>query len=155
MPKSHRFCMRKNGAISARGSRVALGSRRRAAVELNQVTLPCTDYEESVQFYRRLGLRQIVDSPPRYSRFETVSGTTFSLHKVETSTGASEVVIYFEVEDVDERVRDLERQGFKFESEPTDQIWLWREAYLRDPAGNMLCIYHAGESRRFPPWRVT
>jgi hydroxymethylpyrimidine/phosphomethylpyrimidine kinase len=35
-----------------------------------------------------------------------------------------------------------------------DQRWLWREAYLRDPAGNVLCIYHAGTNRRFPPWRI-
>ena len=26
--------------------------------------------------------------------------------------------------------------------------------FLRDPAGNAICLYHAGENRRFPPWRV-
>ena len=35
-----------------------------------------------------------------------------------------------------------------------DQRWLWREAYLRDPAGNVICIFHGGENRRNPPWRV-
>ena len=37
---------------------------------------------------------------------------------------------------------------------PVDQPWLWREARLRDPSGNEICLYHAGENRRFPPWRL-
>ena len=32
-------------------------------MELNQVTLPCNNYEDSVDFYKLLGFRQIVDSP--------------------------------------------------------------------------------------------
>jgi catechol 2,3-dioxygenase-like lactoylglutathione lyase family enzyme len=124
-------------------------------MELNQITVPCADYEQSVQFYRRLGLRQIVDSPPKYARFETESGATFSLHKAERKADAPDVVIYFEVADVDAHVRGLEDAGFTFEGAPKDQAWLWREAYLRDPAGNLLCIYHAGENRRFPPWRIS
>ncbi|MDH3811648.1 MAG: VOC family protein, partial [Gammaproteobacteria bacterium] len=31
----------------------------------------------------------------------------------------------------------------------------WREACLRDPAGNVICIFHGGENRRYPPWRVS
>jgi hypothetical protein len=37
---------------------------------------------------------------------------------------------------------------------PPDQAWLWREAYLKDPDGNLICLYHAGANRRFPPWRI-
>ena len=37
---------------------------------------------------------------------------------------------------------------------PIDQDWLWREARLADPSGNIICIYRAGENRRFPPWRI-
>jgi hydroxymethylpyrimidine/phosphomethylpyrimidine kinase len=40
------------------------------------------------------------------------------------------------------------------EQMPRDEDWLWREARLRDPAGNRICLYAAGEARRFPPWRV-
>ena len=32
--------------------------------------------------------------------------------------------------------------------------WLWREARLVDPSGNVICLYHAGENRLNPPWRV-
>ena len=122
-------------------------------MRLHQVTLPFVDYDESARFYRRLGLRQIVDSPPRYARFETPSGETLSIHRAEAAI-EHEVVVYLEVEDVDGTFAMLRQRGLSFESEATDQPWLWREAYLRDPAGNRLCIFHAGEQRRFPPWRV-
>jgi catechol 2,3-dioxygenase-like lactoylglutathione lyase family enzyme len=32
--------------------------------------------------------------------------------------------------------------------------WLWREARLVDPSGNVICLYHAGANRLDPPWRV-
>ncbi len=123
-------------------------------MDLNQVTLPCTDYDETVDFYRLLGFRLIVDSPPRYGRFETGQGTTFSIHAENISGGPQDFVVYFEVEDVDATVEALKDKGLEFESDPVDQEWLWREAHLRDPSGNRVCIYHAGENRRFPPWRV-
>jgi len=121
-------------------------------LDLNQVTVPCTNYEQSVEFYKMLGLTQIVHSPPRYARFETAAGTTFSLHSGDAAT--SNIVIYFEVDDVDTEVERLRASGIVFETEPTDQDWLWREAYLLDPAGNRICIYHAGQNRRFPSWRM-
>lgn len=122
-------------------------------MDLNQITIPCVDYAASVAFYTKLGLRQIVDSAPRYARFESSSGTTMSIHAADpvTVTGTT---IYFEVDDVDAEVKRLKAEEFEFDSEPADQNWLWREAYLRDPAGNTVCIYHAGENRRFPPWRI-
>ncbi|MEE4161826.1 MAG: VOC family protein [Woeseiaceae bacterium] len=123
-------------------------------MDLNQVTVPCTDYDASVAFYEALGLRLIVDSPPRYARFETERGTTFSIHATGTALANSDAVIYFEVDDVDQAVGQLKDKGLAFDKEPADQSWLWREAYLRDPSGNVICIYHAGENRRYPPWRL-
>lgn len=123
-------------------------------MELNQITLPCNDYDSSVRFYRTLGLRLIVDSPPNYARFETASGTTLSIHAAEPDAASSAVVVYFEVDDVDREVIRLKQQGVEFEGEPEDQSWLWREAHLKDPAGNRICIFHAGKNRRYPPWRV-
>ena len=122
-------------------------------MELNQVTVPCVDYDESVDFYTRLGLKQIVDSPPHYARFETPGGTTLSIHTSDARAGDG-VVIYFEVDDLDATFRRLGEQGFEFETAPRDQRWLWREAYLRDPASNRVCLFHAGSNRRFPPWRI-
>ena len=122
-------------------------------MDLNQVTLTCTDYAASVAFYKALGLTQIVDSPPRYARFETPGGATLSIHAGDAP--GSGTVIYFEVDDVDAVVDTLQAKGLEFDTQPVDQDWLWREAYLTDPAGNRLCIYNAGVNRRFPPWRIT
>ena len=124
-------------------------------MNLNQVTVPCTDLAVSVAFYRVLGLRQIVSSPPDYARFECPDGgSTFSLHRVADATGDGGIVVYFELDDLDATVRELQSAGIRFESEPRDQPWLWREAYLRDPSGNRICLFHAGVNRRNPPWRV-
>jgi len=51
-------------------------------------------------------------------------------------------------------VADLKTKGTGFDSDPADQRRLWREAWLTDPAGVKLCLYRAGEMRRFPPWRL-
>ena len=53
-----------------------------------------------------------------------------------------------------EAVTALSARGVAFDTVPTDQPWLWREAYLKDPDGNLLCLFQAGENRRYPPWRV-
>lgn len=124
-------------------------------MDLNQVAVPCSDYDASVEFYKALGLRHIVDSRPRYARFETPSGTTLSIEAANSVAGNSAFVIYFEVDNVDETYIQLKLKGLVFDEEPSDQWWLWREAYLRDPSGNVICIYHAGENRRYPPWRIT
>ena len=121
---------------------------------LNQVTVSSTDVPASVEFYKKLGLKLIVDSAPRYVRFECPDdGATFSVHHTENPI-VTETVIYFECEDLDAKVEELKQLGLQFESEPTDQTWLWRESYLRDPSGNRICLFYAGENRQNPPWRV-
>lgn len=123
-------------------------------MRLNQVTLPASDLPRSVDFYQRMGFELIVDSP-EYARFVDQAGeTSFSLHVV-AQAASDGMVVYFECEDVDAEYRRLREAGFRFETEPQDQPWLWREARLKDPAGNRLCLYHAGENRLDPPWRVT
>ena len=118
-------------------------------MKLNQVTVAVTDYAEAVSFYTRLGLTQIVDSPPRYARFETPNGETFSIHQAEEVSSGT--IVYFEVDDLDAFVAGL---SLPLIQGPVDQPWLWREARLLDPSGNEICLYHAGENRRFPPWRI-
>ena len=124
-------------------------------VDLNQVTVPCADLDASIAFYRRLGLRLIVHDPPDYARFTCpVGAATFSLHRGLAAPPACGIVVYFELHDLDAAVQQLVSAGVRFESGPRDQPWLWREAYLRDPAGNRICLYHAGVNRRDPPWRL-
>jgi hydroxymethylpyrimidine/phosphomethylpyrimidine kinase len=121
---------------------------------LNQVTVTGTNYERSIEFYKKLGLKQIVDNPPDYAQFETAGGVTFSVQIDPEETIAATTAVYFECEDLDERVEQLARNGIPFEHGPRNQPWMWREARLRDPDGNIIFFYKAGENRRFPPWRV-
>ncbi len=124
-------------------------------MRLNHVTLPVTDVERSAEFYGRLGLTQIVASYPTYARFVATDGdTTLSLQLAEEPPGEPGASIHFEVDDVDGTVRSLVEAGFDLESEPVDQPYLWREATLRDPDGHRIFIFHAGENRLDPPWRL-
>ena len=119
----------------------------------NQVTLGAADYGASVAFYTSLGLRQIVDSPDNgYARFEAANGATLSIHADGVHTAGA--VIYLESSRLDAWVGELVEAGLVIDQMPRDEDWLWREARLRDPHGNVICLYHAGENRRYPPWRV-
>ncbi len=117
----------------------------------NQVTLPATDHAESRAFYRALGLTPIVDDGARYARFESPGGTTLSIEAADEIGGRP--LIFLEVADLDAAVAAARAQGIAV-ADPVDQRWGWREARLTDPAGNALCLYTAGENRRFPAWRL-
>jgi len=125
-------------------------------MNLNHVTLPSTDLHCACAFYARLGLKLIVDALPRYARFECPEGgATFSLHLTLSPVPRVEFpLVYLECPALDAVCDELQRAGVAFESLPADRSWLWREARLRDPDGNALCLYWAGPNRRFPPWRV-
>jgi predicted enzyme related to lactoylglutathione lyase len=123
-------------------------------MELNQVTLPAIDVAASVAFYRRMGFELIVDAP-HYARFKsTVGNATFSVHAADAMAESSKTIVYFECSLLDEQVAALKARGLQFVQEPRDEPWLWREARLVDPSGNVICLYHAGENRLNPPWRV-
>lgn len=120
---------------------------------LNQITIGCRDYAASVDFYKALGLQQIVDSPSNgYARFEAPNGVTLSIHATDDCTSSN--VIYFESSRLDAWVAELSSEGYAFEQQPQDESWGWREARLLDPAGNIICLYNAGEKRRYPAWRI-
>ena len=123
-------------------------------MNLNQITVPSLDIPKSISFYQILGLKLIVKSD-RYARFECPDGTsTFSVHLAEKLTMSAGISVYFECEDLDEKVNELLQKGIQFDELPKDQSWLWREAYLKDPDGNQLILFFAGENRLNPPWRI-
>ena len=123
-------------------------------MNMNQVTLPALNIADSVSFYRRLGLLQIVDSA-EYARFECPDGdATFSLFQADASEIGGSSHIYFEHEELDALCERLKSKGFEFTQMPQDESWQWREAWLNDPSGNSICLFWAGENRKNPPWRV-
>lgn len=118
-------------------------------MRLNQVTVTASDLNAAWDFYCRLGLIPVVDNRPHYARFRCPDeGSTFSVEEGEPSgTGTT---VYFEIDDLDDRVGRLKASGLSFTSEPEDKPWLWREAELFDPAGNRIVLYFAGSNRLAP-----
>lgn len=124
-------------------------------MNLNQITVPSLDLSKSIPFYEKLGLKLIVKALPDYARFECPNGnSTFSIHKSEKLPEGDGIYVYFECENLDEQVEKIKRNGIQFDSEPTDQNWLWREARLKDVDGNQLILFYGGENRLNPPWRI-
>lgn len=124
-------------------------------MNLNQVTLPSLDLEKSIPFYEKLGLKLIVNTSLNYARFLCPNGdSTFSLHKVEKLPQGDGAYVYFECENLDTKVAALKEVGFVFDHGPIDQSWLWREARIKDPDGNQLILFYAGENRIDPPWKI-
>ena len=124
-------------------------------MNLNQVTIYCEKTVETAEFFQRLGLKIIVDSLPRYARFECPDGdSTLSIQHDESASVSNNVILYFECDDLDAEVTRLKSLGLAFDEDPADRPWLWRQAYLKDPNGNKICLFHAGDNRKNPPWRV-
>jgi catechol 2,3-dioxygenase-like lactoylglutathione lyase family enzyme len=124
-------------------------------MNLNQVTIPSRDVVQAIDFYKKLGLKLIVHTHDAYARFECPEGdSTFSIHQVVDLPTGSGVIVYFEVLDVPKTIKRLAEQGIAIDELPKNQPWLWTEASLKDPDGNTIIIYHAGENRKNPPWRI-
>jgi catechol 2,3-dioxygenase-like lactoylglutathione lyase family enzyme len=123
-------------------------------MHLDQVTVGSTDLDRSEAFYRALGLKLIVKDV-HYLRFECPEGdSTFSVELVDRVPGTEQVILYFEDDHLDDTYERLTAAGIEFDQPPTDMPWLWRESRLHDPDGHRLCLFHAGENRRNPPWRI-
>jgi catechol 2,3-dioxygenase-like lactoylglutathione lyase family enzyme len=125
-------------------------------MRLNQVTVTTADLDAGIRFYQGMGLALIVrDDAAGYARLLCPQGdTTLSLHVGPREGGAHDVALYFECEELDRRVAELESAGYRFIAQTKDQPWLWREAWLQDPGGVALCLFHAGKNRVDPPWRL-
>ena len=128
-------------------------------LRLNQVTLGAIDMAASVLFYQRLGLTLIVDSAPRYVRFEfpdpPAGGepATLSLHAVHKDWRPADEwpLIYFEVDDLAAFIAAADLTPL---SPPEMMSYDWEEADILDPSGNRIRLFKAGQARRFPDWRI-
>lgn len=107
---------------------------------------------QTKRFYLALGCHLIVDTE-HYLRFKAPDNDT-SLSFSLSSKVSPEAVIYFETDQLDAIVASLQTKGITIEQAPSMMPYLWREAIIRDPSGHQIKLYHAGENRLNPPWRV-
>ncbi|MET0181823.1 MAG: VOC family protein, partial [Caulobacterales bacterium] len=112
------------------------------------------DLDLSIAFYETLGFQLIVKTEHYARLIAPEGGATLSLRLQESIATENAPVLYLESDKLDAEITRLKAAGIVFESELEDKSWLWREAYLRDPAGNKLCLYFAGVNRIHPPWRI-
>jgi len=140
-----------------------------AAPVLNQLDIVTRDFDETLAFYRRLGLE--IPEVPRTGEIrhaELTLSNGFVLHldneplarvynaAWRRSGGSSRALIGFSVatrEAVDQRYADLVAGGYEGRQPPYDTFWGARYAVVADPDGNDVGIMSPlDESRRsWPP----
>ncbi|AEH00121.1 VOC family protein [Lacinutrix sp. 5H-3-7-4] len=124
-------------------------------MNLNQVTIATENTRQLVSFYKKLGLKLIVDALPRYARLECPDGeATLSISFTDDILLRNNTTLYFENQELDAVVKTLQNKGITFNQLPKNESWLWREAKLQDPDGNNIILFKAGENRKNPPWRI-
>jgi predicted enzyme related to lactoylglutathione lyase len=121
----------------------------------NHAMIYAKDVQRALDFYREwMGFKLIEDFRYEgrvvYARMRAPGGDgTIALHQAGPGASVSSdgVRLYFEVRDLDDFCRKLQRRGFYFTQMPTMMPWGWRHAYLNDPEGHEISLYWAGENR--------
>lgn len=117
----------------------------------NHAMIYVSSLERSLEFYQTgIGFEMLERQGDEYARLKSPAAeTTIALHRNNRlpATGQGGIRLYFEVEDVDAFCSTLETKGFKLEQRAMKMPWGWTHAYLRDPDGNEVSIYSAGEMR--------
>lgn len=128
----------------------------RPTVEFNHALIYVRDVPRAIAFYRdALGL-EAIEEMEGYARLRSPNGTgTIGLHALSGDKQAMDpkaegLRLYFETGDVDALCARIEKRGYPLDSPPRDMEWGWRHAYLKDPDGHEISVYHAG-ALRFRP----
>jgi predicted enzyme related to lactoylglutathione lyase len=113
--------------------------------------LPVVDVSRATGFYRdRLGLEDLGDEPGGNHLLQTRSGAMIALMAAEEGAQSRHTVLTFEVEDITNEVRDLERRGVDFldydtpELKTVDHVCVIgdeKAAWFADSEGNILCLH--------------
>lgn len=124
-------------------------------LSFNHAMIYVKDVERGVGFYRDLlGFKLIEDfryeGKPVYARLRAPGGDgTIALHQAGpgASLASDGVRLYFEIRDLDDFCRTLQKKNFYITQLPRMMPWGWRHAYLNDPDGHEISLYWAGENR--------
>jgi catechol 2,3-dioxygenase-like lactoylglutathione lyase family enzyme len=137
------------------GAKIPAAKPDEGKLNFNHAMIYVKDVERGINFYRGwLGFKLIEDfryeGKPVYARLRAPGGEgTIALHQAGpgASIASEGVRLYFEVRDLDDFCRSLQKRGFYFTQLPTLMPWGWRHAYLNDPEGHEISLYWAGENR--------
>lgn len=124
----------------------------RSGPVFNHAMIYVRDPGPAVHFYMDLlGFELIDEYPGVYARLRAPNGDgTIALHKLEPGASMPEgqgIRLYFEVEDLQGFCKRLEDAGVRFTQLPKMMPWGWEHAYLDDPDGYEISLYHAGAKR--------
>lgn len=129
-------------------------------MRLSHVTLFVSEIPRSRAFYLALGFELIVDEA-HYCRFltridEGAGDETLSIeHHAGPLAPAAQLGLEFPSRDaLDAFVAGLPGRGVPVAEGPIDRTWLWRDARVFDPDGHEWMLFHAGDNKLSPPWRV-
>lgn len=119
-------------------------------MRFNGICIITDDYEEMVNFYKRL-LQVNVKDEGVITIFKTKGGK-FSICNTSVmnsmtpgcmkSAGNGSYTIEFEVEDVDQTYETIKELGVTVVKELSTQTWGRRSVWIRDPQGNIINIFH-------------
>jgi catechol 2,3-dioxygenase-like lactoylglutathione lyase family enzyme len=126
-----------------------------AKLSFNHAMIYSPDVERAIGFYRDLmGFKLIEDfrheNKSVYARMRAPGGDgTIAIHQSApgASVASDGVRLYFEIRELDEFCRGLQRKNFYITQMPRMMPWGWRHAYLNDPDGHEISLYWAGENR--------
>jgi len=119
---------------------------------IHQISLPSSDIERSVGFYRdKLGAELIAKFDPPGLAFFDFNGVRLLLSGMASDTGSGNTALYFRVDDIDAAYQSLSTAGIKFEGKPQmiyrdaegtfgatgNEEWM---AFFQDPDGNTLAL---------------
>ena len=138
-----------------RRNKVSAPTDTEGKLTFNHAMIYVKDVDRGLRFYRDLlGFNLIEDfryeGTQVYARLRAPGGDgTIALHQAGPAVSVSSegLRLYFEVRDLDNFCRKLQKRGFYITQLPRMMPWGWRHAYLNDPDGHEISLYWAGENR--------
>ena len=128
-------------------------------MKFNGICIIADDYEEMVNFYKRL-LQVNVKDEGVITIFKTKGGK-FSICNTSVmnsmapgcmkSAGNGSYTIEFEVEDVDQTYETIKELGVTVVKELSTQTWGRRSVWIRDSQGNIINIFHKVKRNKYKP----
>ena len=120
--------------------------------------LPVADVSRAAGFYRdRLGLKDAGQDPGGNHLVQTGSGTLIALMPAEAGAQSAHTVLTFEVQDIDNEIRDLESRGVGFydydlpnlkTKDHVADMGAEKAAWFADTEGNILCLHEVTAETR-------